>query len=150
LRLVEPLQFECTLEGASGGGIAIPVDVRALFGKARPPVVVTVRAGREHAYRSTVAVYGGEYFVPLNKANATAAGVTAGEPFAVTITHDDEPRVVTAPADLLAAIDEAGVRQRWDRLSYTHRREAVEAVVGAKRPETRARRISTVISGLSQ
>jgi hypothetical protein len=146
---VEPLRFDVALDSAAGGGIKIPYDVRALFGKAKPSVVVTVHAGQEHSYRSTVAVYGGEYYVPLNKANATAAGIVAGEPFSVTVTPDDQPRVVTPPADLAAAIDEAGVRDRWDRLSYSHQRENVEAVEGAKKPETRQRRIQGVITRLS-
>jgi hypothetical protein len=146
---MDPLSFDCTLDTAAGGGIKIPYDVRALFGKAKPPVVVTVRAGQEHSYRSTVAVYGGEYYVPLNKANATAAAITAGEPFSVTIAADGQPRVVTVPADLADAIDAAGVRDHWDRLSYTHQRENVEAVEGAKKPETRQRRVQGVIARLS-
>ena len=105
---MDPLNFDVTLGSAAGGGIKIPYDVRALFGKAKPPVVATVRAGREHGYRSTVAMYGGEYYLPLNKANATAAAITAGEPFSVTVTPDDQPRAVMLPADLAAAIDGAG------------------------------------------
>jgi len=146
---MDPLSFECTLDSAAGGGIKIPHDIRALFGKARAPVVVTVRAAREHTYRSTVAVYGGEYFVPLNKANAKAAAIEAGEPFAVTVALDDQPRVVTTPADLAAAIDAAGVREGWDRLSYTHQRENVAAVEGARKPDTRKRRIQGVIDRLN-
>jgi hypothetical protein len=146
---METLRFEVTLDSSAGGGIKIPYDIRALFGKAKPPVVVTVRAGEEHSYRSTVAVYGGEYYLPLNKANATAAVVTAGEPFEVAIAPDDEPRVVTVPDDLAAAIDEAEVRDGWDRLSYSHQRENVESVEGAKKPETRQRRIRAVIARLS-
>jgi bacteriocin resistance YdeI/OmpD-like protein/uncharacterized protein DUF1905 len=146
---METLRFEVTLDSSAGGGIKIPYDIRALFGKAKPPVVVTVRAGNEHSYRSTVAVYGGEYYVPLNKANATAAAVAAGEPFAVAIAPDTEPRVVTVPDDLAAALDEAGVRAGWDRLSYSHQRENVESVEGAKKPETRQRRVRAVITRLS-
>jgi len=66
-----------------------------------------------------------------------------------TVAPDDRPRVVTLPADLAAAIDEAGVRDRWDRLSYSHQRENVEAVESAKKPETRQRRIQGVITRLS-
>jgi mRNA-degrading endonuclease toxin of MazEF toxin-antitoxin module len=146
---VDPLRFEVVLDSAAGGGVKIPYDVRALFGKARPPVVVTVRAGNEHSYRSTVAVYGGEYYVPLNKANATAAAIAAGAPFEVTIAADDQPRVVVLPDDLAAAIDEAGLRERWERLSFSHQRENVEAVESAKKADTRQRRIQGVIGRLS-
>lgn len=62
--MVDPLHFEETLDSSVGGPIEIPYDVRELFGKAKPPVLVTVRAGQEHTYRSTVAVYGGRYYVP--------------------------------------------------------------------------------------
>jgi hypothetical protein len=146
---MDSVNFEVTLDSSAGGGIKIPYDVRALFGKAKPPVVVTVRAAQEHTYRSTVAVYGGEYYVPLNKANATAAAIAAGEPFTVTVAPDDQPRVVTVPADLRAAIEEAGLLDRWERLSYTHQRENVEAVESAKKPETRTRRIEGVIARLA-
>lgn len=146
---MDPLRFAFALDDAAGGGIRIPFDVRGHFGKARPPVVVTVRAGREHSYRSTVAVYGGEYYVPLNKANAAAAGIAPGESFSVTLELDTAPRTVAVPDDLSAALDEAGLRAAWDRLSFSHQRENVEAVESAKRPETRQRRIRGVIGRLS-
>ncbi|MGI8790492.1 MAG: hypothetical protein ACR2I4_06355 [Actinomycetota bacterium] len=38
----------------------IPLDVRALFTRARPPLRVTIKS---HTYRSTVAVYRGPYFL---------------------------------------------------------------------------------------
>jgi hypothetical protein len=145
---MDPLRFDVTLDSAAGGGIKIPYDIRAVFGKARVPVVITVTAGKEHTYRSTVAVYGGEYFVPLNKANATAAAIAADEPFTVTVTRDDQPRIVTVPGDLAAALDAGGARERWDRLSYSHQREHAEAVDGAKKPETRKRRIQAVVDHL--
>jgi len=40
---------------------------------------------------------------------------------------------------------ERGVRAAFDAMSFTHRREWVEAVEGAKRPETRARRIAQAV-----
>ncbi len=146
---MEPLVFDFVLEDAAGGGIKIPFDVRGVFGKARVPVVVTVRGGREHSYRSTVAVYGGEYYVPLNKVNAAAAEIAAGEAFAVSLVRDDAPRTVELPDDLAGAIDEVGLRGAWDRLSFSHQRENVESVESAKKVETRQRRIQGVIARLS-
>lgn len=145
---MDPLHFEWTLDSAAGGALKIPHDVRELFGTAKPPVLVTVRAGREHTYRSTVAVYGGEYHVPLNKANATAAAITAGQAFEVQLVADDEPRVVTVPDDLAAALHEAGLCERWDRLSYSRQRKDADAVEAAKRAETRQRRIQQTVEQL--
>jgi uncharacterized protein YdeI (YjbR/CyaY-like superfamily) len=46
------------------------------------------------------------------------------------------------PDDLMAAIDaEVGARAVWDGFSPSHRREYIEWIIGAKRDETRVRRI---------
>jgi len=144
---MEPLHFEWTLDSASGG-IEIPYEVPELFGKKKPPVLVTIRGGQEHTYRSTVAVYGGRYYVPLKKDNAAAAAITPGEPFEVTLVPDDEPRIITLPEDLAAALQESGLVQHWDRLSYSRQRERTDAVAAAKHTETRQRRIRRIIEQL--
>lgn len=61
---------------------------------------------------------------------------------------DEEPRTVEVPADLAAALDEAGVRAAFDALSCTRRKEAAR-VTGARRPETRVRRIRTAVADLA-
>lgn len=139
---MEPLTFEVTMDSSAGGPVEVPFDVREIFGAAKPPVLVTING---FTYRSTVAVYGGKYYVPLKRANAQAAGVEAGVPVIVTIEPDRSPREVDLPPDLAAALDEAGLRHRWDALSYSHQREHVEAIEGAKRPETRTRRLAKAI-----
>ena len=127
------------------GHIPVPFDPRTLFGRARPPVVVAING---HSYRSTIAIMGGTTFVPFRASNRAAAGAAPGDTIEVTLTLDTAPREVDLPADLATAIDVAGCRAAWDRLSYSHRREHVEAVEGAKKPETRARRIGVVIAKL--
>lgn len=139
---MEPLTFEVTMDSSAGGPVEVPFDVRAIFGMARPPVLVTING---FTYRSTVAVYGTRYYVPLKRANAEAAGVVQGIPVTVTIERDRKPRQVAVPQDLAAALDAAGLRHRWNSLSYSHQREHVEAIEGTKRPETRARRIGRTI-----
>ena len=52
---------------------------------------------------------------------------------------------VEVPADLAAALAEAGLREAFDRLSFSHRREHVNAITEAKKPETRARRIAKAL-----
>ena len=37
----------------------------------------------------------------------------------------------------------------WDRYSYTHRKEFVQWITGAKKPETRARRLEKSVSMLA-
>jgi hypothetical protein len=141
---VAEVRFE-TVVGAEDGGtfIEVPLDVPAVFGRVRAPVRVTVNG---HAFRSTVMRYGDRYYVPLNRANRAAAGVEAGDAVAVALASDDAPRTVEVPADLAEALDAApGARAAFDGAAFSHRREWVESVTGARRPETRERRIGRVV-----
>ena len=138
------VRFEAVV-GAEDGGtfIAVPLDVPAVFGRVRAPVRVTVNG---HTYRSTVMRYGERYYLPLSRANRAAAGVEAGDAVAVELASDAAPRTVEVPADLAAALEAApGARGAFDGAAFTHRREWVQWVTEAKRPETRARRIGTVV-----
>lgn len=144
---MEPMSFEVTLgrsdASKSGAFIQLPFDVKAVFGKAKPKVLVTIN---DHTYRSTVAVYSGDYLLPVNAQNAKAAGVQAGDTVTVTIAEDTAPRVVELPDDLAEALQP--VRQQWDALSYSHQREYATWVEEAKKPETRARRIAQTVEKL--
>ena len=70
-------RFETVLE-AEGSGVffEVPLDVPEVFGKARAPVRGTING---QPFRSTVAVYGGRSYLPVNKALREAAGVAAGD-----------------------------------------------------------------------
>jgi hypothetical protein len=122
--------------------IPITFDPREVFGKLRAPVKVTVNG---YTYRSTIAAMGGPPIIPLRRSNREAAGIEGGETLQVRLELDDEPRVVKPPADLVKALKAASVLDTWQGLSYTHQREHVEAIEGAKKPETRARRIERAI-----
>ena len=50
--------------------VRLPFDVVEVFGRARPPVVIDVDGYR---FRSTVAVYGGEYFIGIRRSHREAA-----------------------------------------------------------------------------
>jgi uncharacterized protein YdeI (YjbR/CyaY-like superfamily) len=64
--------------------------------------------------------------------------------------RDTEERVITPPADLARALKANKEAQAiWDKLSYTHRREHVEHLEDAKKPETRQRRLEKAIALLA-
>jgi hypothetical protein len=137
-------RFE-TVVGREGTGtfLEVPLDVPAVFGRVRAPVKVTVNG---HTWRSTVMRYGERYYLPVNRANREAAGVAAGDAVTVDLESDDAPRTVAVPDDLAAALDKApGARAAFDGSSFSHRREWVEWVTEAKRPETRERRVRGVV-----
>lgn len=140
-------RFDARLERRGEGVVVeLPFDVRAAFGQARPPVRGTIQSV---PFRSTVAVYGGRSYLGFRRELREAAGVGAGDTVTIEVDRDDEPREVTVPADLAAALAEDAIAQEaWDRLSFTHRREYVEAIEGAKREETRRRRLEGALEAL--
>ena len=55
-------------------------------------------------------------------------------------------RKVTLPSDAVSALEEhAGLYDFFNRLSFSHQREWGEAIAGARKPETRQRRIAKMV-----
>ena len=124
--------------------IPLPFDPKAVFGKVRAPVKVTLNG---YTYRSTIAAMGGPACIPLRQSNREAAGLEGGETIDVRLDLDTDVREVTPPADLVKALKSApGAWDRWQKLSYTHQREHADAIEDAKKPETRARRIAAAVT----
>jgi hypothetical protein len=141
-----PQPFRVRLRDAGGGGAVfdLPAQAAAALGeRKRPPVTVTIG---DYTFRTTVAVYGGQPMIGVNKGHRAAAGIDIGDSFDVVVAPDEEPRVVEVPTDLAEALaaDDAA-QAAFDRLSYTHRREYVEWIAEAKRPATRARRVADTV-----
>jgi hypothetical protein len=122
--------------------IPLTFDPTAVFGKIRAPVRVTLNG---YTFRSTIAAMGGPPCIPLRKSNQEAAGLDGIDTIDVRLDLDTEPRVVKPPADLVKALKAASAWDRWQKLSFTHQREHVEAVEDAKRPGTRLRRIERAV-----
>ncbi|HEY1303552.1 MAG TPA: YdeI/OmpD-associated family protein [Vicinamibacterales bacterium] len=144
-----PRTFTATFGGERGEApaVEIPFDVKAAYGSARPKVRVTVNGV---TLRTTVAVYGGKSYIGFRKEIRDAAHLQIGTPIDVTIELDAAPRVVDVPADLQRALAKhARARRKFESLSYSHRNEHVKWVAGAKKEETRARRIARVIEMLA-
>ena len=142
-------QFETILGEDEKGSVALvelPFDPKAEFGKARPAVKVTVRGV---VLRTTVSVYGGKSYIGFRREIREQAGLSPGMKVKIRIEADDEPRVIVAPADLRVALDaNAEASAAWDKLSYSHRKEHVQALEQAKRPETRASRLEKTLEML--
>lgn len=139
-------KFRCTIDAAgreSATFICIPFDVKEVFGKARVPVKLTIN---DFTYRTTICVMGGKYCVPLRKSNREGAKVKAGDVVQVSVTPDLEPRTVEVPADLKKFLQSARVWELFDALSYTHKREYVEWITGARKDETRESRKEKMVA----
>jgi hypothetical protein len=140
-------RFETVLQAEdSGVFFEVPLDVPAVFGKARAPVQGTING---HPFRSTVAVYGGRSFLPVKKALREVAGVAAGDAVDIELEADEQPRTVDPPPDLAAALAaDPEARAAFEGLSFTHQREYAEWVAEARREETRRRRVDQAVEML--
>jgi hypothetical protein len=140
--------FEAVIQDAGGGGayVGIPADVlTALGGGARIPVQATFDGV---PYRGSIVSMGGCQALGVLKGIRTTLSKSPGDTVTVTVARDTAERTVDVPDDLAAALAEAGLRETFDRLSYSHRREHVNAVLDAKKPETRVRRIAKALEML--
>lgn len=144
------MRFRSTIElgGKTATGFEVPAEVvEGLGAGGRPAVTVTVNG---FTYRSTVATMGGRFLLPLSAENRQGAGVAAGDEVEVTVELDTAPREVTVPADLAEALDRVPeARTFFDGLSYSRRQRYVLLVEGAKKPETRQRRIEDSVTKLA-
>ena len=144
------MRFRTTLflAGKTATGIRVPAEIVESFGRGKKPqVTVTVNG---YTYRSTVAVYGGEFMLPVAAEVRAGAGIAAGEEIEVDLALDTAPRVVEVPADLAAALDAApAARAAFDALSYSNQRRHVLSVAGAKTDETRRRRVAKTVAALA-
>ncbi len=81
----------------------VPVDLEALYGRARPPLRVTIRG---HTWRTTPGVYGGVAYVGLNKNVRAAAGVDAGERVRVVEWIEDAKRPETRTRHVAGTVED--------------------------------------------
>jgi uncharacterized protein YdeI (YjbR/CyaY-like superfamily) len=81
----------------------------------------------------------------VTKAIMEAAEVSPGEKLDVVVELDLEPRHVEIPAEFAEALARSGLRDEFEAMSYSHRREHVEAILEAKREDTRQRRIANAL-----
>jgi hypothetical protein len=128
--------------------VVVPLDAKALWGEARPPVTGTVNGV---PFRSRLMVYGGQTVLGLTNAFRAEARLAEGDEVEVVIDRDDAPREVEIPPALQAALDgDAKAREAFDALSFTHRREYARWIAEAKREETRDRRAAKAIELLRE
>ena len=128
-------------------GITIPFDVEAVFGGKRVPVKALINGC---GYRGSIVRMGGRYMLGIPKAIRDAAGAKAGEEVKVVVERDAEERTVAPPPDLAKALkNNPAASARWEKLSFTHKKEYARALEDAKKPETRARRLEKTIESLS-
>src|SRR5262249_29779247 len=91
------------------------------------------------------------FHLGVHKATLAKAGAAAGDLVDITLEIDDQPLPGdTLPAELARALRKnAAARHRWEALAPSHRREHVNHIEQAKRPETRALRVDKTLKMLA-
>ncbi|MFQ5680029.1 MAG: YdeI/OmpD-associated family protein, partial [Gemmatimonadota bacterium] len=125
--------------------VDVPRAVSDAFGRrGYVPVVGTLNG---HPIRPTlVPKGGGRHRLYVNGQMRRVAGVGVGDEVRFELCFDSESREIPVPDDLRAALRKVeGAEAGWERLTPSHRKELLVAILDAKKPETRARRIQRAI-----
>jgi len=135
-------EFEAKLNGDesrtdASASFTLPFDTRDVWGKAKVPVKVTVNG---YSWRSTVGNRGGIQYIVVNADARRHAGVKAGNAVTIILEPDTEKRHIEIPIQLRRELG-AKLTEKLNRLSFSHKKEFVIWYSGAKKEETRARRV---------
>jgi hypothetical protein len=148
----QSLQFKAKIEGKEAGVVAAitpPVDVPEFFGtRARVPIRGTING---FPFRSSLMPMGGCHMMPVNKTLRNGAGAKPGDTVDVVMERDDEERTVGMPAVLKEAVAKhKTAKGNWEKLPFTHKKEIALWIEGAKKEETRARRLAKAVQVLEK
>jgi hypothetical protein len=130
-------------------GIKPPFDVVETFQrKGRVPIKGTING---FPYRSSLMNMGDGHMLCVNAQMRAGGHCKAGDLVDVVMELDEEKREVKVPGYLKKLMSsDAKVEEAWGELSFTHQKEYVRDIEGAKRPETREKRIAAMMTFLRQ
>jgi bacteriocin resistance YdeI/OmpD-like protein/uncharacterized protein DUF1905 len=143
-------KFRAKLEPVPHGGqyVVVPAEVADAAGLKHGARVRGEVNGV--GYRSSLMKYSGIFHLGVHKATLQTAGAKPGTRVSVTIEGDDEPLPTdVVPADLAVALKKnPSAANAWTALAPSHKREHVKALLSAKLPDTRARRVAKILVAL--
>jgi len=146
-------EFEAVLEAGDGDGgvfVVLPFGVAEAYGtRGRVPVQATFDG---YPYQGSVTPLGDDHHaLHVLKQIRRAIDKTIGDTVRITLTRDTAERKMEAPADLAARLAAApAAAAAFAQLAYTHQREYVRWLEGAKKPETRTKRLEETVALLAQ
>jgi hypothetical protein len=142
-------RFTAKIEPGPGGGafVVFPYDVEKEFGaKDRVPVKATFD-GVPYA-GSLMRCGAQQHMLGILKSIRQQTGKQLGDRIEVAIWKDEQERTVEVPAALATLMNKHGVREFFDSLSYTNRKEYCRWITDAKKEETRTQRLNKSIDML--
>jgi len=89
------------------------------------------------------------HMMVVNAQLRACAKCKGGDTVGVVMELDEDKRTVEVPAYLKKIINsDAKAKEFWAKLSFTHQKEYLREIDGAKRPETREKRIAAMMDAL--
>jgi len=135
-------------EGIDAAYVSIPFDVEEVFGTKGHVKVKALFDGQP--YRGILANMGtGCHVIIVRKDIREAIRKKVGDTVTVEVEEDLQERVVDVPEDLKKLLTRnAKAKTFFDSLYYTNRKEYAGWISGAKKTETREKRLKETISKL--
>lgn len=140
---------EVLASGNGGHAVVVPKEIADHLSGRRVPVVAHVDGAE---YHSRPMPYSGQLYLGLRLELLRRIGKQAGDAVEVRLAEGTAPAPVevTEPAELVAALaDDEAARTAYAALPPSHRREYWAWIGEAKKPETRADRVSRTVKRLS-
>jgi hypothetical protein len=147
-----PLKFKAQLVSRGPNGawtyLQIPFNVPEIFGrKGQIPVRATING---FTFRNSLLPRAGVHILGVGKDILASAAASPGDTVQVELALDDAPRTVTIPTDLETVLAKSPAQQQsFAALSYSHKKEYVDWIESAKKPETRQNRIEKMAEMLA-
>jgi hypothetical protein len=109
-------------------------------------VTVSRNSSNPYSFRNTVSWYKGAFMFGMSTDHREAAGLSVGDPIAVTLEIDDQPRVLELSDEFIAALDDR--LDAFRALSFSKQRGFYEPWEKAKSQETRGRNLAKILAAL--
>jgi hypothetical protein len=149
-----PISFTAVIQrntdvANSSAWINFPYDLKETYGVGNLVPYKATFDGRV-VYQGSLAKMGGpNAMILLRKDVRAELGKEPGQSVEVAVELDDKPRELTVAADVKEALQDAGLWEKFSGLAYTHRKEYVQWIEDAKKPETRLKRVQKMCEMLA-
>ncbi len=147
------IKFEAEIKPAgenNGAYVIVPYDIPSVFGKKGMVPVIAKIDGVE--YRGSLSpMLKGCHVLGILKHIREKIGKSFGDIVSVELVQDTAERKIEIPDDLFIALKPyPDLMHYFEKLSYTHKKEYVTAILEAKKAETRVRRIDKMLEKLEK
>jgi hypothetical protein len=148
-----PITFEAEILGRGPNGawayVRFPFDASEIFGrKGRVPVRGTIN---NFAFQNSLMPRDGIHILGISKELQNGCNAVTGDTVTITVELDETPREVAVPTDLGSALKKSAAQAKmFAALSYSHKKEFIDWIESAKKPETRAARIEKTLIMLAE